>query len=240
MGQAFVLSGVVLFAITGLVVSNSLYDRGVPNTISRCAAPVLGGTAYLFAVLWLDAWTATVLSGAMAMLILALRLGFRRGLRGVRGSLPTQAWSEVTYALAGTGALAVGWGLLGDRWLAFLPIAFMAWGTASLASPEPPCGTVEKRARGPRLPCSARVWQQQLCSSPTGLGPSVPSWLRPRSGAGPWSTHSGTTTCTAWRCPWLSWGLWPGSASERRGPGSCPSPVQTNGGASALTRQRGE
>ena len=118
----------MLFAITGLVVSNSLYDRGVPNTISRCAAPVLGGTAYLFAVLWLDAWTATVLSGAMAMLILALRLGFRRGLRGVRGSLPTQAWSEVTYALAGTGALAVGWGLLGDRWLAFLPIAFMARG----------------------------------------------------------------------------------------------------------------
>jgi hypothetical protein len=132
MGQAFVLSGVVLFAITGLVVSNSLYDRGVPNTVSRCAAPVLGGTAYLFAVLWLDAWTATVLSGAMAMLIPALRLGFRRGLRGVRGSLPTQAWSEVTYALAGTGALAVGWGLLGDRWLAFLPIAFMAWG-ASIA-----------------------------------------------------------------------------------------------------------
>ena len=30
--------------------------------------------------------------------------------------------------MAGTVSLAIGWGLLGDRWLAFLPIAFMAWG----------------------------------------------------------------------------------------------------------------
>ena len=30
--------------------------------------------------------------------------------------------------MAGTISLAVGWGLLGDRWLAFVPIAFMAWG----------------------------------------------------------------------------------------------------------------
>jgi hypothetical protein len=26
------------------------------------------------------------------------------------------------------GSLAIGWGLLGDRWLGFMPIAFMAWG----------------------------------------------------------------------------------------------------------------
>ena len=49
-------------------------------------------------------------------------------LRGVRGSLPTQAWAEITYPMAGTVSPAVGWGLLGDEWLAFVPIAFMAWG----------------------------------------------------------------------------------------------------------------
>ena len=103
-----------------------MYDRGLANSLSRYVAPILGGVAFIIAVLWLDAWTAT---------ILALRLGFRRGLRGVRGNLPSQAWSEVTYALGGTASLAIGWGLLGDRWLAFLPIAFMAWGdsTAGLA-----------------------------------------------------------------------------------------------------------
>ncbi len=76
----------------------------------------------------LDAWTAVTVSGVMSLLILVLRLGFRRGLRGVEGNRPTQAWAEVTYASAGTISLALGWGLLGDKWLAFLPIAFMAWG----------------------------------------------------------------------------------------------------------------
>ncbi len=133
--QAFAVSGCVTVALVGLVASNLLYDRGVANSLSRYVAPILGGVAFLVAVLWLDAWTATALSGAMALFILTVRSGFRRGLRGVRGNLPSQAWSEVTYALGGTAALAIGWGLLGDRWLAFLPIAFMAWGdsTAGLA-----------------------------------------------------------------------------------------------------------
>ena len=126
--QAFALSGVVALALAGLVASNVMYDRGVPSSMSRYVAPLLGGLAFLAAVLWLEAWTATALSGVLAIGILALRLGFRRGLRGVEGRLPTQAWAEVTYAVAGTVSLAVGWGLLGDRWLAFLPIAFMAWG----------------------------------------------------------------------------------------------------------------
>ena len=45
-----------------------------------------------------------------------------------RATSRPRAWAEVTFAMAGTASLAVGWGLLGDRWLAFLPIAFMAWG----------------------------------------------------------------------------------------------------------------
>ena len=126
--QALAVTGIGLVSAAGLASSNLLYDRGVPNTVSRYVAPLLGGVAFLVAVLWLEAWTAIVLSGAMTISILVLRLGFQRGLRGVRGNLPSQAWSEVTYSLAGTAALAIGWGLLGDRWLAFAPIAFMAWG----------------------------------------------------------------------------------------------------------------
>ena len=126
--QAYGIGGIVTLALAGLVASNVLYDRGAPSSLFRYVAPILGGVAFLVAVLWLDAWTAAALSGVLTVFILVLRLGFRRGLRGVRGSLPTQAWAEVTYAAAGTASLAVGWGLLGDRWLAFLPIAFMAWG----------------------------------------------------------------------------------------------------------------
>ena len=79
-------------------------------------------------MVWLDAWTATALSGTIALFILVLRLCYRKGLRGVRGDRPTQAWAEVTYSVAGSVSLAIRWGLLGDEWLAFLPIAFMAWG----------------------------------------------------------------------------------------------------------------
>ena len=132
LAQVFAVSGSVTVALVGLVASNLLYDRGVANSISRYVAPILGGVAFLVAVLWLDAWTAIILSGAMALFILAVRLGFRQGLRGVRGNLPSQAWSEVNYALGGTASLAIGWGLLGDRWLAFAPIAFMAWGDSTV------------------------------------------------------------------------------------------------------------
>ena len=129
--QAFAVGSITTLALASLVVSNFMYDRGVPSTQSRYVAPVLGGAAFLMAVLLLDAWTATALSGALALGILVLRVGFRRGLRGVRGNLKSQAWAEVTYATAGAASLAIGWTWLGDKWLAFLPIAFMAWGDSA-------------------------------------------------------------------------------------------------------------
>ena len=39
--------GIGLVSATGLAFSNLLYDRGVPNTVSRYAAPLIGGTACL-------------------------------------------------------------------------------------------------------------------------------------------------------------------------------------------------
>ena len=67
MEQAFALSGIVTLALVGLVASNVMYDRGVPNSVSRYIALLLGGFAFLAAVLWLDAWIAAVLSGAIAL-----------------------------------------------------------------------------------------------------------------------------------------------------------------------------
>jgi hypothetical protein len=128
MGQVYSGGGVVALAGAGLLISNILYDRGLSSQVSRRVASVLGGAAFLLAVLLLDPWTATALAAVLTLLILALRVGARQGLRGSQGNFPTQAWAEVTFAAAGTASLAIGWGLMGDRWLAFLPIAFMAWG----------------------------------------------------------------------------------------------------------------
>lgn len=128
MTQIIAAGGVVLTVVAGLVIANLLHDRGVNSSISRCLSAVVGGVAFLEAVLWLDVRTAVGVTGALTLAIIVLRLGFHRGLRGSNGRRQDQAWAEVTYAVSGTDSLAIGWGLAGDRWLAFLPIAFMAWG----------------------------------------------------------------------------------------------------------------
>ena len=128
LNQVYATGGVIGLALASVVISNLLRDRGLDSSLSRCFAGALGGAAFLAAVSWLDQWMAILVSGAMTLLILALRLKFPKGLRGTSGRRPDQAWAEVTYALGGTMSLAVGWLLLGNRWLAFLPIAFMGWG----------------------------------------------------------------------------------------------------------------
>ena len=125
---ALATSSFVFLSFMGLVVANLLYDRRAPHSLPRRAAHVLGGAAFLIAVLKLDARTAVALSGVLALSVLALRLGYRRGLRGLSRSVETRDWAETAYPMAATASLAIGWGLLGDRWLAFAPIAFMAWG----------------------------------------------------------------------------------------------------------------
>jgi dolichol kinase len=67
-------------------------------------------------------------AGSLTAFIVILQWKFRQGLRGTRGERVDQRSAEVMYALGGTISLAIGWGLIGDRWLAFLPITFMAWG----------------------------------------------------------------------------------------------------------------
>ena len=155
--HVYPVSGVVALALSGLVASNFLYDLGAPDSLPRRAAHSLGGAAFLIAVLWLDVWTAVTLSAILALLILALRSGFRRGLRGVSRSVSTRDWAEIAYPMAGTVSLAVGWGLLGDRWLAFLPIAFMAWGDSV-------AGLVRAAIRRGNMagPVRATIWRGKL------------------------------------------------------------------------------
>jgi phytol kinase len=119
---------VVVLAFFSLAGSNFLYDRGVSRSISRRFAPVIGGFAYMVAVLYLDAWIAIGVTGALTLIIVTLRLGYRNLLRGVRGNHPAQNWAEITFPVSCTISLIIGWGILGNPWLAFLPAAFVAWG----------------------------------------------------------------------------------------------------------------
>ncbi len=126
--QVLVSSSVVGLALASLVVSNVLHDRRVAGVLSRRLASAIGGLAFLVATLFLDMPVGLAVLGGLTILIVALRLGSRHKLRGVAGSRPTQSWAEVTFAVAGTLSLAVGWGLLGVKWLGLAPVLFMAWG----------------------------------------------------------------------------------------------------------------
>ena len=122
------LIAVAALAALAVGAANFLRARDLPPDVGRHLAGVLGGFAYLLGVLMLDAPTATGLAALAALALLGLRLGAPAATRGVRGGRGGRRWGEVVYAAAGSASLAVGWLWLGDRWLAFLPIAFMAWG----------------------------------------------------------------------------------------------------------------
>jgi dolichol kinase len=119
-------AGILILVVCGLVSANILRDRGLAVSSTRRVAGTVGGGAYLIAVLAFDVLWAIALSALVSGLVLVLRVGFRRHLRGIAHD--EQRWGEVAYVIAGTASLTVGWGIFGDRWLAFVPIAFMAWG----------------------------------------------------------------------------------------------------------------
>ena len=129
--QALMAIGVAMLVGTGLDLSNLLHDRGVPRSLARYVAPCCAGAAFLIAALRLEPGVAIPLAVVLTAMLVVLKAFRRTALRGVEDELASQAWSEITFGLAGVASLAVGWGLLGDKWLAFLPIAFMAWGDSA-------------------------------------------------------------------------------------------------------------
>jgi hypothetical protein len=166
--QTCAAGGVVGLALAGLIGSKVMCGRRFPAFWARRAASALGGLAYLIAVLWMEVAVALAVLGALTLLILLLRLVGGSALRGVHGCRSSQAWSEVTYPIAGTLSLAVGWGLLGDRWLGFAPVAFMAWGDNACGLVRDTCGD-----------WIARVWPSAamfaVCLCVAGL--IQPYWL---------------------------------------------------------------
>jgi dolichol kinase len=122
---------VIVIVLTGLQLANFLHDRGVEKAISRYLAAWVGGLAFLVAILLLDRWVAITIGVFLALLTAAVKLRFASLVRGTEGNTPGQSLSEVSFAASGAACLFVGWGLMSDPVLAFVPIAFMAWGDSS-------------------------------------------------------------------------------------------------------------
>jgi len=103
-------------------------SKGVQLQWSRRIPGITAGCAFLTAVLWLDVWPAVAIAVSLTGMVAFLRLGLGHQLDGVTSEGRSQVWAEITFPAAGALSLVVGWALLGDKWLAFTPIAFMAWG----------------------------------------------------------------------------------------------------------------
>jgi hypothetical protein len=98
---------VLVVALTGtsLGAANVLRDRAGPTALTRWTASVIGGLAYLVAVLWLEPWMALVLSVSGLVFIALLRLRGTSALRGLRSTSSADR-AELGYPAAAAAALA--------------------------------------------------------------------------------------------------------------------------------------
>lgn len=116
-------------SLVGLYLANYFYDKGIPQYISRKVGHGVGGMGFLLSVfLFSSPWWPIILSGSFTLLLGGARLIKPGAFRGVGGTGRRQALAEVYFPAAGTISLGIGWGWLGNPWLAVVPILFMAWG----------------------------------------------------------------------------------------------------------------
>lgn len=115
--------------IVGLYLANYAYDKGMEQYMSRKVGHGVGGMAFLLCVfLFSSPWWPIILTAGFTLLLGGARLIKPQAFRGVGGSSRQHALAEVYFPAAGTISFGVGWGWLGNPWLAVVPILFMAWG----------------------------------------------------------------------------------------------------------------
>ncbi len=115
--------------MVGLYLANHFYDKGVEQYISRKVGHGVGGMGLLLCVFLFSApWWPIILALAFTLLLGGARFIKPETFRGVGGTGRQHALAEVFFPAASTLSLGVGWGWLGNPWLAVVPILFMAWG----------------------------------------------------------------------------------------------------------------
>jgi len=119
-------------ALLGLYLANIFYDTGViPHHVSRKLGHLGGCVGFLLCpFLFSTFWWPLILTTAFTLLLLYARWRRPSLFRGVGGSGRLQALAEIHYPATGIPIIAIGWGLLGQPWLAIVPLAFMGGGDA--------------------------------------------------------------------------------------------------------------
>jgi len=125
---------VVLIAgagMVGLYLANLFYDYNIPQYISRKLGHLGGCVGFLLCpLLFSSFWWPLVLTTAFTALFLYARWMKPRTFRGVGGSGRPEALAEIHFPATGIITIGICWGLLGEPWLAIVPLLFMGGGDA--------------------------------------------------------------------------------------------------------------
>jgi len=116
--------------LSGLWISNILYDFKVPHYTSRKIGHAAGGLAYLLcAFLFSSGWWPLILSVSFVVLLWGARALKPTTFRGVGGSgRPTKAMAEVWFPLAAIPVIGAGWIWLDRPIITAACLLFMCWG----------------------------------------------------------------------------------------------------------------
>lgn len=117
--------------LVSLYIANILYDYNVPQYISRKLGHLGGCVGFLLCpLLFSTFWWPLILTTGFTILLLYARLFKPKTFRGVGGSGRPQALAEIHFPATGIVLIGVLWGILGEPWLAVVPLCFMGGGDA--------------------------------------------------------------------------------------------------------------
>jgi len=118
-------------ALLGLYLANLFYDYGIPNYVSRKLGHLGGCVGFLLCpLLFSSFWWPFILTTGFTALLLYARFFRPATFRGVGGSGRAEALAEVHYPATGIVTIGILWGVLGEPWLAIVPLTFMGAGDA--------------------------------------------------------------------------------------------------------------
>ena len=120
------ISGAVL---TGIWISNILYDLGVPNYISRKVGHGAGGVAFLAAIAMSSAGWPIILAAGFGIFLFVFHFAKPDMLRGIGGSgRSSSSMAEVWFPLVAVPVFGISWYWLNAPSIAVACLLFMAWG----------------------------------------------------------------------------------------------------------------
>ncbi|MBA7697007.1 hypothetical protein ES703_105665 [subsurface metagenome] len=118
-------------ALLGLYLANLFYDYQIPQYISRKLGHLGGCVGFLLCpLLFQSFWWPLILTTGFTILLLYARLFKPKTFRGVGGSGRPQALAEIHFPATGVVLIGICWGLMGEPWLAVVPLCFMGAGDA--------------------------------------------------------------------------------------------------------------